>query len=235
MKKNEKGEAVFNRWPKHRLYVGKCRFVLANCKQFVDGFTKSFKNGVTIPPRYSSSVRHPLCGWRLSSTDITAYFLQGGCGSQHPPCLRALPHRGLLVGGQTYGLMSCVKHGDISQTPVSEHCHTLAIIVMGGSGWLNQQAEDLYYAPLYVSLIHTHTHTHIQQPTLCLSCQRSSDPRTRINGRKKSDCGSVFFFFLCVQQVVTVSSSHHSVFKSSSVPPCPQNCINILWSMWTFL
>lgn len=34
-----------------------------------------------------------------SSTDIAAYFLHGVCGSQHPPCLRALPHRGLLAGG----------------------------------------------------------------------------------------------------------------------------------------
>lgn len=94
-----------------------------------------------------------------SSTDITAYFLQGCCGSQHPPCLRALPHHGLLAGGQTYGLMSCVKHSDISQTTVSERCHTLTIIVMGGSGRLNQQAGDLYYAPLYVSLIHIHTYS----------------------------------------------------------------------------
>lgn len=75
------------------------------------------------------------------------------------------------------------------------------------------------------------THTHIQQPTLCLSCQRSSNPRTGINGRKKSHCvARQHFFFLCVQQVIPVSSSHHSVFKSSSVPPRPQNCINILWS-----
>lgn len=149
-----------------------------------------------------------LCADEASSpTDITAYFLQGGCGSQHPPCLRALPHRGLFAGGgQTYGLMSCVKHGDISQTPVSERCRTLAIIVMGGSGRLNQQAGDLYYAPLYVSLIHTH----IQQPTLCLSCQRSSDPRTGINGRKKSHCVArqLFFFPSC-------PTSHHRFIISS--------------------
>lgn len=61
--------------------------------------------------------------------------------------------------GRTCGLMSCVKHCDILQTPMSERCHTLAIIVMGGSGRLNQRAGDLYYVPQYVGFIHTHTYS----------------------------------------------------------------------------
>lgn len=65
------------------------------------------------------------------------------------------PRRKPISRGQTWGLMGHVKHSDILQTPESEHCHMLAVIVMGGSGRLNQQAGDPYYA--HKSVLCTHT------------------------------------------------------------------------------
>lgn len=125
--------------------------------------------------------------------------------------------------GRTCGLMSCVKHCDILQTPVSERCHTLAVIVMGGSGRLNQRAGDLYYAPQYVVFIQPHAH--IQRPTLCLGCQRCSDPHARMKSSRKPHCVVPHhLFFLHVQHLITVSSSHRSIL---TFPPSIPLDLNI--------
>lgn len=88
----------------------------------------------------------PSCG----RVDIPACFPAGGFCESGPSMSPSAPAQRPVSGGQTCRLMGCVNHSDILQTPVLKRCHTLAVIVMGGSGWLNQQAGDLYYAPQYV-------------------------------------------------------------------------------------
>lgn len=76
-----------------------------------------------------------------------------------PSVSESAPTQRPVSRGPTRGLMGCVKHSDILQTPVLRRCHMLVVIVMGGSGRLNKQAGDLYYTPKYVRWTHTHSST----------------------------------------------------------------------------
>ena len=83
---------------------------------------------------------------RYHRADVHTCLPQGVLGDSAPSLSERAPVRWPVSRGQTCGLMVCLKHSDILQTPVLKRCHTLAVIVMGGSGQLNKQAGDLYHA-----------------------------------------------------------------------------------------
>lgn len=155
---------------------------------------------------YKWVVRYFLKLTRYFCTDWAAGLIfmlvspQGGSGCHHNPCLRAPPHCGPVSGGHTCRLMGCVKHSDILQTPVSERRHNLAVIVMGGSGRLNQQAGDLYYAVEYVRW----KHTHIYSSTPSVSAVRGAAAHT-----PGWMVGRSFTVLLGINSFSTSPKSHH--------------------------
>lgn len=99
------------------------------------------------------SLWHFYTDWAASWLMFLLLPLRGFWESEPSLLADSTPTQQPVSGGQTRGLMSYVKHSDILQMPVLEPCHTLAVIVMGGSGRLNQQAGYLNY---FTPLIHRH-------------------------------------------------------------------------------
>ncbi len=128
-----------------------------------------------------------------------------------PSMSESTPTQRLVSGGQTCRLMGPVKHSDILQTPVSERCHTLAVIVMGSSGRLNQQAGDLYYAAQHVKWTHTHTHTCSKTPSVSAVRGAAAHTPRKMAGRSLSVLMHHFFFYMS-----DISSLFHHLVPQSS-------------------
>ena len=161
----------------------------------------------------SSCPSGPLyfCTERAVAALIFPFVSPRGLWESAPSMSESAPTQRPVSRGQTCGLVGCVKHSDILQTPVSERCHTLAVIVMGGSGRLNQQAGDLYYAPQYVRWTRRHTHT-VAHPLSQLS-EKQQPTHTRINGRQKLHCVALHHFFLYMSNISSLF--HHLITQSS--------------------
>lgn len=121
-----------------------------------------------------------------------------------------------------------VKHSVILQAPVSKRCHMLALIVMGGSGRLNQHAPDLYFE------YELKTHTDIYNSnTLCLSCMRSSSPHTRIKSWEMLHRIALHHFFFGMSSISLLSQ--HLMSFSVSLPTALHVLlislsINVMWT-----